>query len=57
MKDPVRLRLSLPMLSGKKMQLYGDDVNGVTFKKELTVKGSGEAEIDIQPNGGFVLAQ
>jgi len=57
MKDPVRLRLSLPMLAGKKMQLYGDDVNGVTFKKELTVKGSGEAEVDIQPNGGFVLAQ
>ena len=57
MKEPARLRLSLPMLTGKKLQYYGDDVNGVTFSKDLTVKGSGEALVDIQPNGGFVLAQ
>jgi hypothetical protein len=57
MKEPARLRLQLPMLSGKKVRLYGDDVNGVTFMKELAVKGSGEVVVDVQPNGGFVLVQ
>jgi len=57
MAAPVRLRLSLPMLGGRKVQLYGDDTNGVGFAKDLVVKGSGEALVDIQPNGGFVLAQ
>ncbi|MBS1603017.1 MAG: glycoside hydrolase family 97 catalytic domain-containing protein [Bacteroidetes bacterium] len=57
MKDPLRLRLSLPMLAGKKMKFYGDDVKGETFVKELAVKASGATEVDIQPNGGFVLVQ
>jgi hypothetical protein len=57
MKEPARLRMSLPMLSGKKVQFLGDDVNGVTFKKDLAVKGSGEVFVDVQPGGGFVLVQ
>ncbi|WP_431209935.1 glycoside hydrolase family 97 catalytic domain-containing protein [Puia sp. P3] len=57
MKEPLRLRLQLPMVAGKKMWLYGDDVNGVAVKKELAVKGSGEVPVDVQPNGGFVLVQ
>jgi hypothetical protein len=57
MKDPLRLRLLLPMVAGKKMWMYGDDVNGVALKKELAVKGAGEVVVDVQPNGGFVLVQ
>jgi len=57
MKEPARLKLSLPMLVGKKVKFYGDDEKGVTFLKELEVKGSGEAFVDVQPGGGFVLVQ
>jgi hypothetical protein len=57
MKEAARLKLSLPMLAGKKLRCYGDDVNGAPFLKDLKVGASGDAEVDIQPNGGFVLVQ
>jgi hypothetical protein len=54
-KDPLKLKLKLPMLAGRKARLYNDDANKVTYTQEMEVKKNGEVEIEIQASGGFVL--
>ena len=54
-KEALKLKLNLPMLSGKKVRLYNDDASKVTYTKEIEVKKDGEVEIEIQPGGGFVI--
>lgn len=54
-KQAVKLNLALPMLAGKKVRLYNDDAASVTGLSEVTVKKDGTLEIEVQPNGGFVL--
>jgi hypothetical protein len=56
-KEAIKLKLNLPMLSGKKASLINDDVAKVPYKKEVTINQSGEFEVEIQPSGGFVLNQ
>ena len=51
------LKLNLPMIAGKKAELYNDDAAKTTFHKQTDINKSGEFEIEIQPNGGFVLVQ
>jgi hypothetical protein len=51
----LKLNIKLPMLSGKKVQVYNDDSNQNTYHKELKIEKNGELEINIQPNGGFVI--
>ena len=55
--EPLKLTLKLPMLSGKKTQLYNDDAAKAPYTKEVTIAGSGAYEVEIQPSGGFVLKQ
>ena len=55
LKEPVKLKLNLPMLAGKKLKMYNDDKNRETYHKEIAVKANGTAEITIQPMGGVVL--
>jgi hypothetical protein len=54
-KEPLKLTLNLPMLSGKKVRIYNDDASKVTYTKEIEIKKNGDLEIEIQPSGGFVL--
>lgn len=54
-KEPLKLKLNLPMFSGKKVHLYNDDSNKMTYIKEIEINRNGDVEIEIQPSGGFVL--
>lgn len=54
-KEPLKIKLSLPMLAGKKVSLYNDNAEKVTGMKEVVIKKNGELEIEIQPAGGFVI--
>jgi hypothetical protein len=54
-KEAITLKLMLPMLAGKKVKLCNDNAEKVTGLTEVTVKKDGELEVEIQPNGGFVL--
>lgn len=54
-KEPVKLKLNLPMFAGKKVNIYNDDKNRETYKKEIEIKSKGTIEVTIQPLGGFVL--
>lgn len=56
-KEVLKLKLNLPMVAGKKVQLYNDDNTKVTFTKQIDIGKNGELEIEIQPNGGFVIKQ
>ena len=55
LKEPIRLKLDLPMYAGKKVKLYNDDNNKRANLKEFDIKKNGIVEITIQPNGGFVM--
>ncbi len=50
-----KLKLNLPMLAGKNVELINDDKAGNTFTKQVSINKNGDYEIEIQPNGGFVL--
>lgn len=50
-----KIKLNLPMLAGKKVELINDDKAGNTFNKTVSITKSGAYEIEMQPNGGFVL--
>lgn len=54
-KKPKKLKLNLPMLADKKVELINDDQSGTTFIKQISINEKGVYEIEIQPNGGFVL--
>jgi hypothetical protein len=54
-KEVLKLKVSLPMLAGKNVKLYNDDVNNVTSSKEISVKKAGQIEVQMQPNGGLVI--
>ncbi len=56
-KEVKKLKLHLPMLAGKQVKMYNDDNAKVTYTKNITVGTNGDLEIEIQPNGGFVLKQ
>jgi len=57
LKEPLKLKLKLPMLAGSKVQLYNDDATANTIQQELQVKANGEVSLEIQPSGGFVIKQ
>ncbi|MGC4102420.1 glycoside hydrolase family 97 protein [Ferruginibacter sp.] len=54
-KDVLKVPLKLPMLAGRKATLYNDDLEKAPYTKEISISETGEYEIEIQPNGGFVL--
>jgi len=55
-KESMKLRLNLPMLAVRKVNLFNDSDSKVTYSKNVDINKSGELEIDMQANGGFVLA-
>jgi len=54
-KTSKKLKLNLPMLVDKNIELINDDKTGNTFTKPVSINKKGIYEIEIQPNGGFVL--
>ncbi|WP_240049302.1 glycoside hydrolase family 97 protein [Mucilaginibacter psychrotolerans] len=54
-KTAIKLKLSLPMLSGKMVNFYNDDASQTTSMQKAEVKKSGAIEVIIQPSGGFIL--
>lgn len=54
-KEPLKLKLNLPMLAGKKVRLYGDDASKAPIMKEVIVDKNGAVEIEMQASGGFVI--
>lgn len=56
-KSQKELTVELPMLAGKKVQLYADNFNGEPYTKEVEVKKNGELKLTMQSGGGFVIKQ
>lgn len=54
-KTVKNLKISLPMFAGKTVKFINDDAQGNSSEKEMKVNGKGELNVEIQPNGGFVL--
>lgn len=57
LKEPIRIKLNLPMYSGKKVKMYNDNKKRETYLKEMEIKSDNTADIIIQPQGGFVLTR
>ena len=50
-----KLKINLPMFAGKTVKLISDDAKGNSSEKEVKLNAKGDFNIEIQPNGGFVL--
>lgn len=56
-KEPIKLKLNLSMLAGKRVRVYADDKSKQTYSKEIDIKQNGIAEIEMQSGGGLVIMQ
>jgi len=54
-KSVKKLKINLPMFAGKAVKFINDDVQGNSSEKEVKVNAKGDFNVEIQPNGGFVL--
>ena len=54
-KEALKLKINLPMFTGKKATLYGDDEKMQPYFKEVNIAKNGDFEIIMQSGGGFVL--
>lgn len=54
-KAAKKLKLNLPMLSGKNCKIYNDKNDKQTYMSDIKISKNGELSITIQPNGGFVV--
>jgi len=54
-KSAKKLKLNLPMLSGKNCKIYNDKNDKQTYMSDIKISKNGELSITIQPNGGFVV--
>ncbi|MDT3401985.1 glycoside hydrolase family 97 protein [Mucilaginibacter terrae] len=54
-KEVKKLNLKVPMLAGKKVNLYADDKDRKSSVKEIQIDKKGNISVEIQPRGGFVL--
>ena len=54
-KTVKKLKINLPMFAAKTVKLINDDAQGNSSEKEVKVNAKGEFNVEIQPNGGFVL--
>jgi hypothetical protein len=56
-KEAMKVKIKLPMLAGKNVQVFNDKMDRTTQTSENKIAQNGELEIEIQPKGGFVLKQ
>jgi len=54
-KSAKKLKLNLPMLSGKNCKIYNDKNDKQTYMSDIKISKNGELSITIQSNGGFVV--
>ncbi|MBP6577817.1 MAG: glycoside hydrolase family 97 catalytic domain-containing protein, partial [Chryseobacterium sp.] len=54
-KKSIKLKLKLNMLKSKKMDLIFDSKNNETQTKSIQINNSGDFEVEIPTNGGFVI--
>jgi len=54
-KAAKKLKLNLPMLSGKNCKIYNDKNDKQTYMSDIKISKNGELSITIQSNGGFVV--
>lgn len=54
-KTVKKLKINLPMFAGKTVKFINDDAQGNSSEKEMKVNAKGDFNVEIQPNGGFVL--
>lgn len=54
-KEAMKMKIKLPMLAGKKVQVYNDKRDRTIYTSENRIVENGELEIQLQPRGGFVL--
>lgn len=54
-KTVKKLKINLPIFVAKTVKLINDDAQGNSSEKEVKVNAKGEFNVEIQPNGGFVL--
>ncbi|WP_042719735.1 glycoside hydrolase family 97 protein [Flavobacterium sp. B17] len=54
-KSVKKLKINLPMLAGKNVEFINDDARGNSSENEVKVNAKGDFNVEIQPNGGFVL--
>ena len=55
-KEPLKLKVSLPMIAGKKATVYDDDKKRNPRMSETVVKADGEMQLVIQSEGGVIVA-
>lgn len=54
-KTPKKLKLHLPMIESQKLSFINDEVSKKSYQKTISKTKNNTYEIEIQPNGGFVL--
>ena len=53
-KEPLKLKITLPMFAGKKVTVYDDDKKRNPRMTETSVKADGTIQLIIQPEGGMI---
>ncbi|MBK0369501.1 glycoside hydrolase family 97 protein [Flavobacterium agrisoli] len=54
-KEPLKLKVNLPMLAGKDASYYSDEKGNKPEMKNIKINKNGEVSLTIQPNGGVIL--
>lgn len=55
--EPLKLKLSLPMLAGQEVSCYSDDKALQPQLKQQKIKADGSLQLTVQPQGGVVLVK
>lgn len=55
--EPLKLKLSLPMLAGQEVSSYSDDKALQPQLKQQKIKADGSLQLTVQPQGGVVLVK
>lgn len=56
-KEPLNLKLNLPMLAGQEVSLYGDDKKMQPQLKQQKIKADGSLQLTVRPQGGAVIVR
>ena len=54
-KEPVKLKLDFSMFSNQNVNYYYDDNTKSPYLRKLHVSKNNTVEVEMQPNGGFIL--
>lgn len=54
-KEPLKIKVKLPMLAGKEVSYYYDEKEKASEMKKIKINKNGETSLTIQPNGGVIL--